>query len=82
MLTLKKALSKLESGDWCALRFMTAHVKKGTGGKVLEFAKCRIARMRTTTTASPAARMQQGAGEKKRDAHHNENFTRNKELEN
>ena len=43
-LDLKEVVSILHGGDWCSITFITANVKKGTGGKVIELPKCRIAR--------------------------------------
>lgn len=48
-MNLKRAIEIIEGGAWCSLRFITADVNKGTGGKVIELGKCRIARTRTST---------------------------------
>ena len=78
-LTLIEALAILESGEWCALRLFTANVGKGSGGKVLDLAKCRIARRHGSNLDSkPAASLP----EKKREPNHNLNFTRNVEMQN
>lgn len=83
MLTLKEAIRELESGQWCSLRFITADVNKGSGGKVLELAKCRIARVRTnTTTASSPVPFADGAMGVSKNPNHGYHFTRNVELPN
>jgi hypothetical protein len=44
---LKEAIDTIESGDWFSIRFITADVLKGSGGKVIELAKARVARNRS-----------------------------------
>lgn len=79
--TLKEAIEILESGQWLhQLRFITADVNKGTGGKVLEFTKCRIARGYNDAKAK-AANDQPISGII-RNPNHSYNFTRNIELPN
>jgi uncharacterized protein YciW len=79
-LTLKEALAILEQGNWVSLRLLTAHVAKGTGGKVLELAKCRIAR-RQPEPGATGSKSASSHPEKKRDANHRLNFTRNVETQ-
>ena len=74
---LKEAVDIIQAGDWCALTFITADVKKGTGGKVIDIAKCRIARRRQTETSRPGVILIQS-----KDPNHNFHFTRNMELPN
>lgn len=76
-MNLKRAIEIIEGGAWCSLRFITADVKKGTGGKVIEMAKCRIARNRTSTSGTEFKKS--GAT---RDAAHSFHFTRNMALPN
>lgn len=77
-MNLKRAIEILEGGAWCSIRFITADVKKGSGGKVLELAKARICRNRmeagfTYPKASPEFAI---------NPNHNFHFTRNIELPN
>jgi len=72
---LKMALEIVESNRWCSLRVITAHVKKGTGGKVLELPKCRIARKQNFKEVETQSGIT-------RNANSNPNFTRNVELAN
>ncbi len=85
---LKEALAIIEGGDWFGpLRYVSANVKMGTGGKVKEIPRCRIARNRSTAnnlhtvttevTASPTMN-----DRKRREANHSANMTRNVELPN
>jgi hypothetical protein len=78
---LKETLQLINSGDWVALRFITADVLKGTGGKVMEFAKCRIAPNR-----QPNSKKQDNVkttGDlKRKDHNHHLHFTLNMELPN
>lgn len=80
---LKEAVSILEGGDWCEITFITANVKKGTGGKVIVLDKCRIARgsanVQTTTAKKTAVR---DPNQIDRNPNHNLHFTRNVQLMN
>lgn len=75
-MTLQDALQILESRKWCNLRVITANVQKGTGGKVLELPKCRIAHKQ------PAKQQSRATGATTKTANHNQHFTRNVELAN
>jgi len=81
--TLQEAIAELEAGDWVQLRFLTADVNKGTGGQVIEIAKCRIARNRQP---APSPVKRDGSDERTtgitKDPSHNLHFTRNLELPN
>lgn len=79
MLTMQEALQILEGGDWVSLRFITADVLKGTGGKVLELAKCRIARRHNKTAAATKTT---ATNNQSRNPNHSLHFTRNVELPN
>ncbi len=82
--TLKEAIEFLESSQWISLRFITADVNKGTGGKVLEFTKCRIARG-YNDKSQPLPQLGysvQGEEGVRRNPNHSYNFTRNIELPN
>lgn len=82
-INLRQALEVLQSGNWCSLRFITANVNKKSGGKVMELARCRIARNRPTqSNISNEATTSTLASEKKKDPNHNLHFTRNVELQN
>jgi hypothetical protein len=76
-LNLKEAIQHIESGLWLSLSFITADLKKGTGGKLVDVPKCRIAR-------NPAANKQASLKprEVQRNANHSFNMTRNVELAN
>lgn len=76
-MNLKRAIEIIEGGAWCSLRFITADVNKGTGGKVIELSKCRIARTRTSTSATEFKK-----SEVVREAGHAYHFTRNMALPN
>ncbi len=77
---LRQCLEILQSGNWCSLRFITGNENKRTGGKVMELAKCRIARNK------PAASVKNNAATsiagKPKDPNHALHFTRNVELQN
>lgn len=79
MIDLKQCISIIESGTWFSIRFITADVHKGTGGKVLEIPKARIAR-RFLHSLPNHARSEDA--EKMRDPNHSLHFTRNIELPN
>lgn len=49
---LKEAINILKRGEWVSLRFITADTRKGVGGKVIEFSRCRFSRKSSTKTAS------------------------------
>ncbi len=68
----------LHSGQWLRLQLFTADVKMGTGGKVLDLKRCRIARRQPAELQS-AGSQEKVAG---KDPNHNYHFTRNVELPN
>ena len=76
---LKEALALIKTGQWISLRFITADLDKGTGGKVLELLKCRIAKRKNLLNnpnhafASPDQQI---------NPRHHVHFTLNMELEN
>ncbi len=80
-INLKEALAILESYQWVSLRFITADVKKGVGGQVIEIPKCRICRQlpqeQKAATDEPVTKSTSA-----KQANHNLNFTRNIELPN
>ncbi len=82
MIALKEVIQILESGQWCSLRFITADLNKGTGGKVIEIAKCRIARRYINNTSSEILQVPGVTSSSNKTANHNYNFTRNVELPN
>lgn len=77
----KECLSILESGEWCSLRFITADVKKGSGGQVIDLPKARIARrfIKPTDNLHLNAASYHPGG---KDPRHGVHFTRNIELPN
>jgi hypothetical protein len=77
---LREVVSILHSGDWCSLTFVTANVKKGTGGKVVNLQKCRLARRQPALAAVDKSSTVPSA--KKKDPNHALHFTRNVELQN
>jgi hypothetical protein len=76
---LKDAIATLESGAWCSLRVFTANVAKGTGGKIIELAKCRI--FRNKPVDHPSSNATAITGKTKAQNHHL-HFTRNVQLQN
>lgn len=72
---LKQAIEIIESNQWCSLRVITAHVKKGSGGRVLEIPKARIARKQNFNDVVKKTGIT-------RNANQNMNFTRNMEMPN
>jgi hypothetical protein len=76
---LKEAIDTIESGDWFSIRFITADVLKGSGGKVIELAKARVARNRRKTQNSKPKTQNLRVS---RNPNHNLHFTRNLELPN
>lgn len=71
----------IEGGAWLSLRFITADLKLGTGGKVIEFAKCRIARNRNPVLAKVKSELNNPDAPGK-NPDHNLHFTRNMQLPN
>jgi hypothetical protein len=80
-ITLKDCVSEIESGQWFSIRFLTADVKKGTGGKVIEIPKARIAR-RMHPVGSAQEIVEWPRSKNFTNPAHNFNFTRNIELPN
>lgn len=84
--SLKEALSIIESGEYCSLQFITADVKKGTGGKVIKIPRCRLCRSKNLNfeenTETIAAGSSSSGPVAKRFPNHNLHFTRNMELPN
>jgi hypothetical protein len=79
-LTLKDAMVILESGEWCAMRIITANTAKKTGGEVREFAKVKMCKHQpqpasAQVTAAAAPRRNEKA------PNHHQNFTRNVETQ-
>lgn len=85
-LDLREVVSILHSGGWCSLSYITANVKKGTGGKVIDLQKCRIARRQPAQADHKSSNVptlplsEERAGVRLRDP--NLHFTRNVELPN
>lgn len=76
---LKDVLTTIQTGAWVSLRFFTADVLKGQGGKVIELAKCRIARRGLMLQDNSLRTKLTGIT---RDPLHNLHFTINVELPN
>lgn len=87
-INLKEALAVLESGEWVSLRFITAHVKKGVGGMVIETPKCRICRhqpqeqAQLSTNDTDVDASDSDASSTGKNPNHNLHFTRNIEFPN
>ena len=79
-ITVREALQILEGGDYCSLRFITADIKRGASGKVIEIPKCRIARNHKFNKNELDTAVRTGSNGK--NPNHNLNFTRNVELPN
>ncbi|HVZ96417.1 MAG TPA: hypothetical protein VG847_06055 [Chitinophagaceae bacterium] len=77
---LRRCIEIIEGGSWVSLRFITADIKKGVGGKVIELTKARIARKRNEQLAKAENEIE--ARMNKKNPYHNLNFTRNMELPN
>jgi hypothetical protein len=75
--SLKEALNIVESGAWFSLRFITANIAKGTGGKIVELAKVKL--HSKPKLSNPTA--QAAAGEKSKSQNHHLHFTRNVETQ-
>ncbi len=71
---LKQVIQSIESGEMLRLRVLTANIKKGTGGEVLEIPRCHIARN------SNGSRLPVAGGHSTRNPNHNTHFTRNIEM--
>ena len=69
----------IRSGEWCELSVLTADLVKDTGGKVLHFKKCRIARRKQMEESGSSLTSFTGIT---KPANHNFHFTVNLELEN
>ena len=78
-ITLKEVIKIIEAGDWLNIKFITADVKKGTGGKVITIPKCRLCKLRLT---SLAIKETGSLPSPVRLPNHNLHFTRNLELPN
>lgn len=70
----------LRSGEWIeSLKCFTADIVKGTGGKIIEYKRCRIARRDTLMESGAITGSRTGVI---KSAAHNYHFTINLELEN
>ncbi|MFC4261922.1 hypothetical protein ACFOWM_03465 [Ferruginibacter yonginensis] len=76
--TLKEALAVLESGNWCNIRCITADVKSGTGGQLLELPKVRLCRKYANVKPSHE-KVSNPFSVRPR---HHDHFTRNVEMPN
>jgi hypothetical protein len=76
---LKDVLTTIKSGAWLSIRFFTADVLKGQGGKIIELAKCRIARRELMQRDDTLRENISGI---KKEPMHNVHFTLNVELPN
>lgn len=82
---LKEVVKIIERGDWCKIKFITADVIKGTGGKVITIPKCRLCKTRMDELKEKKLEAQaplQGKDAITRYPNHPLNFTRNMELQN
>lgn len=69
----------LKSGEWLSLCCLTADMAKVSGGKIIQYAECRIARLVLMMENHSATINKTG---KSKSAEHNYNFTINLELKN
>ena len=79
-INLKDALDIIHRGEWFSIRYITADVIKGTGGKVIDSPKARLARAKTATAA--AAQRTSDAAYARKDHRHHDHFTLNIEYPN
>lgn len=78
---LKQVLEIINSGDWFHnLRFITADVTKGSGGKVIELPKARLSRKFIAGIRQQKREEMQSGGMK--NPNHHKHFTVNLELPN
>lgn len=85
VMNLKRAIEIIDGGAWCSLRYITADVKKGSGGKVVELEKCRVARKDLNATAKNWTNHFIANSESTKEgkaANHHLHFTRNMALPN
>ena len=81
LLDLKDVLKIIDTGEWFHnVTVIQANINKGTGGKILEIKKARIARDRTINNSLAVAKKYNLPISK--NPNQNENFTRNIELVN
>ncbi|MES2457186.1 MAG: hypothetical protein V4594_16650 [Bacteroidota bacterium] len=76
---LRQAMEIIRSGEWMSLRCFTADLVKNTGGRIITFTKCRIARLKLMQENNSQT---EGINGFAKSANHNYNFTVNLELEN
>lgn len=82
-IVLPEALALLQSGQWCSLRYITANTSKGSGGKVIELAKCKIARRQSEAVKSDSGNKSAAIfSHVEKNPNHGFHFTRNIELQN
>lgn len=79
-ITLKEAVEQIETGQWLHIKFLTADVDKGTGGKLLELPKARLCKNRLNAKSGTWHGVTEG--KLKKYPNHNLHFTRNLELPN
>jgi hypothetical protein len=86
MMNLRQALEVLQSGEWVALRMMTADVRKGSGGVVHEWPRVKICRDNPVNVPDHRDRSSSqfvtadDINTKSKDPNHNTHFTRNVEF--
>lgn len=77
---LKEVMRILRSGEWIdSLWAFTADIAQGTGGQIIEYKNCRIARRKGLLESNIPI---EGTSDTIRSANHNANFTINIELKN
>lgn len=82
MIDVKQLLGIIESGEWFYnLVFITANVNKGSGGRVIDIPKARIARQQHTPIISKTVQKKYDLDNSK-NPNQRLNFTRNIELPN
>ena len=79
---LKECINIIERGEWFSIRFLTADVGKGTGGRVIEIPKARIARKQNPGNVASGQQQNNVYTDAPKNPNHAANFTRNLELPN
>ena len=70
----------IKSGEWIkSLKCLTANLNTGTGGKIIEYKNCRIARLQPMQKRGSETT---GTTGRTKDARHNFHFTVNLEMKN
>lgn len=85
MLDLKEALDHLDTGQWCALVYVSYDEKRGRAGEIIRMNRCRVLTGNPEHATPGAARTGSNAlppSSERRNPEHNAHFTRNVKLAN